>query len=443
MYGLVLASRAGYSFQIRSTVPPGLEAKAFLLEGGAGSRGGRLAIIHHQWSPASCSPPCPRRGPSSPGDGGLHHTLGLPDSAPTGQSASRKVGVEKPFTYVKAGFLARRSFTDSDKPQPPALAWVPPRFRNPKAQGSTSAYSPVPPTFIKHPHLLRAQKKASFTSYFLSKPPPLPLCPPPCPPFFLAQPRWLSVAVSKRPPESICTTETEQSPSTAGPVAEHDAGAPCLVIIPSMPGGRVAARRRKRHFSAATIRGLDRYAAALKLRHHGYGRRPLRRLIEMKRTLPRRPVHRRHRASPALRPVRSRPSGRPHPQTCRRQLLRAEHQERRRCMTSCARSDRPVAPCTAWPRRWTPRSNAPSAKRSGHPTAVPAAVGREAGRVPPANAAWRMVWDRRVCHGGGHSTACRSIDSLGVSRAQIQTLAGLDFLRPNRQHSDHRQTRHR
>jgi len=31
---------------------------------------------------------------------------------------------------------------------------------------------------------------------------------------------------------------------------------------------------------------LDRYAAALKQHSHGYGRRPLRRLIEMKRTYP-------------------------------------------------------------------------------------------------------------------------------------------------------------
>jgi hypothetical protein len=30
---------------------------------------------------------------------------------------------------------------------------------------------------------------------------------------------------------------------------------------------------------------------------------------------------------------------------------------------------------------------------------------------PAANAAWRIVWDRRVCHGAGHSTAFRSIGS--------------------------------
>ena len=62
-------------------------------------------------------------------------------------------------------------------------------------------------------------------------------------------------------------------------------GAPCLVIIPSQCG-RVAARRLKRHLLTGHHPSLDRYAAALKLRSHGYGRRPLRRLIEMKRTYP-------------------------------------------------------------------------------------------------------------------------------------------------------------
>ena len=48
-------------------------------------------------------------------------------------------------------------------------------------------------------------------------------------------------------------------------------------------------------------------------------------------------------------------------------------------------------------------------ERAAHPSCY---TGCSARRLrPAANAAWRIVWDRRVCRGDGHSTASRSIDS--------------------------------
>jgi hypothetical protein len=82
---------------------------------------------------------------------------------------------------------------------------------------------------------------------------------------------------------------------------------------------------------------LDRYVDAIRQRGNAGGRRALRRLVEMKRTYPAGPFIAAIEQAPAVWPVRPRPAGRPDPQTSRRRLLRAEHRERRRCMTSCAR----------------------------------------------------------------------------------------------------------
>jgi transposase len=204
------------------------------------------------------------------------HRVGNPD---------RKGRIERPFAYVEHNFLAGRSFTDFDDLNRQALAWCRDvANRKPKA---ALGMSPDAAYVIEQPHLV-----------------PLPDALPPV--YELLErivdlhgyvsidtnrysvPERLvgkSVAVYKLPAEIQIRRKDTTIAVHPRLIAQRDAKN-------TLPGHHTIPLRRGRGTEAEEklLSGhhpsLDRYAAALKQHSHGYGRRPLRRLIEMKRTYP-------------------------------------------------------------------------------------------------------------------------------------------------------------
>jgi transposase len=204
------------------------------------------------------------------------HRVGNPD---------RKGRIERPFGYVETNFLAGRSFEDFDDLNRQALAWCREvANRKPKA---ALGMSPDAAYVIEQPHLVplpdalppvyelleRVVDLHGFVSVDTNR--------------YSVPERFVgkSVAVYKHPAEIHVRRKDTTIAVHPRLIAERDARS-------TLPGHHTIPVRQGRSAAAeeALLSGhhpsLDRYAAALKLRSHGYGRRPLRRLIEMKRTYP-------------------------------------------------------------------------------------------------------------------------------------------------------------
>jgi len=204
------------------------------------------------------------------------HRVGNPD---------RKGRIERPFAYVDTNFLAGRSFEDFDDLNRQALAWCREvANRKPKA---ALGMSPDAAYVIEQPHLVplpdalppvyelleRVVDLHGFVSVDTNRYS--------VPERFVAK----SVAVYKLPAKIEIRRKDTTIAVHRRLIAERNAKS-------TLPGHHTIPVRQGRGTTAeeALLAGhhpsLDRYAAALKLRSHGYGRRPLRRLIEMKRTYP-------------------------------------------------------------------------------------------------------------------------------------------------------------
>ena len=204
------------------------------------------------------------------------HRVGNPD---------RKGRIERPFAYVEGNFLAGRSFADYDDLNRQAVAWCR-DIANAKPKQALGM-SPEAAYQIEKPHLR-----------------PLPEALPPVyellervvdmhgfvsvdsnrysvPERFVGQ----AVAVYKFPAEiHVCKRETT--------IAVHGRLLGRRDARSTLPGHHTAPWRENRGAAGEEklLTGhhpsLDRYAAALKQRTNGWGRRGLRRLLEMKRTYP-------------------------------------------------------------------------------------------------------------------------------------------------------------
>ena len=212
-------------------------------------------------------------------------TLGFRFRAHRVGNPERKGRIERSFAYVETNFLAGRAFEDFDDLNRQALAWCREvANRKPKA---ALGMSPDAAYVIEQPHLT-----------------PLPGALPPVyellerivdlhgyvsvdtnrysvPERFVGK----SVAVYKHPTEIRVRRKDTTIAVHRRLIAERD-------VKSTLPGHHTIPLRQGRGTAAeeALLGGhhpsLDRYAAALKRHSHGYGRRPLRRLIEMKRTYP-------------------------------------------------------------------------------------------------------------------------------------------------------------
>jgi transposase len=204
------------------------------------------------------------------------HRVGNPD---------RKGRIERPFAYVETNFLAGRSFEDFDDLNRQALAWCRDiANRKPKA---ALGMSPDAAYVIEQPHLVplpdalppvyelleRVVDLHGFVSVDTNRYS--------VPEHFVGK----SVAVYKHPTEIHVRRKDTTIAVHRRLIAERDARStlPGHHTIPVRQGRGTATEEK---LLTGHHPSLDRYAAALKLRSHGYGRRPLRRLIEMKRTYP-------------------------------------------------------------------------------------------------------------------------------------------------------------
>ncbi len=204
------------------------------------------------------------------------HRVGNPD---------RKGRIERPFAYVEGNFLAARHFEDFDDLNRQAVAWCR-GVANHKPKQALGM-SPEAAYVIEKPHLrplpdvlppvyellervvdLHGYVSADTNRYSV-------------PERFVGQ----SVAVFKLPAEiHVCRKDTTIAvhPRLIG---QRDAKS-------TLPGHHSIPLREGRGtgFEETVLCGhhpsLDRYAAALKQRSNGWGRRALRRLISLKRTYP-------------------------------------------------------------------------------------------------------------------------------------------------------------
>ena len=207
------------------------------------------------------------------------HRVGNPD---------RKGRIERPFAYVETNFLAGRSFTDFADLNRQALAWCRDiANRKPKR---ALGMSPDAAYVIEQPHLVplpdvlppvyelleRVVDLHGFVSVDTNR--------------YSVPERYVgkSVTVTKRPAE----IEVRRKDTT---IAVHRRVIDQRDTRSVLPGHHAIPLRQGRGTAAeeASLGGhhpsLDRYAAALKQRSAGYGRRALRRLIEMQRTYPAEP----------------------------------------------------------------------------------------------------------------------------------------------------------
>ena len=95
-------------------------------------------------------------------------------------------------------------------------------------------------------------------------------------------------------------------------------------------------------------------------------------------------------------------------------------------MTSCKPCS-PSCASTAWPPRSTAKSNAPSVRPYLPPNCSIGCSARRPRR--DANAASLTASIRRICRGGGRWSSFPFERQPGVNKTQINSLAGLDFLR--------------
>ena len=204
------------------------------------------------------------------------HRVGNPD---------RKGRIERPFAYVEMNFLAGRSFSDFDDLNRQALDWC----RNVANRKPKQALGMAPDAayLIEQPHLVplpdalppvyelleRVVDLHGYVSVDTNR--------------YSVPERYVgkSVAVYKLPAEIHVRRKDTTIAVHRRLIGERDARS-------TLPGHHTIPVRQGRGTAAeeALLAGhhpsLDRYAAALKPRGNGSGRRALRRLIEMKRTYP-------------------------------------------------------------------------------------------------------------------------------------------------------------
>lgn len=203
------------------------------------------------------------------------HRVGNPD---------RKGRIERPFAYVEGNFLAGRDFRDYDDLNAQALAWCR-EVANHKPKRALGM-SPEAAYLIERPHLrplpdalppvyellervvdLNGYVSVDTNRYSV-------------PERFVGQ----SVTVYKLPAEiRVCRRDATIA---AHPrlIAQRDARS-------TLPDHHSAPLREGRSTNLEAALGgdhpsLERYAAALKQRGNGWGRRALRRLLDLKRTYP-------------------------------------------------------------------------------------------------------------------------------------------------------------
>jgi hypothetical protein len=204
------------------------------------------------------------------------HRVGHPD---------RKGRIERPFAYVENNFLAARDFADFDDLNRQALAWCRDVANHKPKQ--VLGMSPEAAYVIEKPHLkplpdvlppvyellervvdLHGYVSVDTNRYSV-------------PERFVGQ----SVAVYKLPAEIHVCRKDRAIAVHRRLIGQRDAKN-------TLPGHHTIPVRQNRgtRCEEALLSGhhpsLDRYAAALKQRSNGWGRRALRRLIGMKRTYP-------------------------------------------------------------------------------------------------------------------------------------------------------------
>ena len=212
-------------------------------------------------------------------------TLGFRFRAHRVGNPERKGRIERSFAYVETNFLAGRSFEDFDDLNRQALAWCR-EVANHKPKAALGM-SPDAAYVIEQPHLTplpgalppvyelleRVVDLHGYVSVDTNR--------------YSVPERFVgkSVAVYKFPAEIHVHLKGTTIAVHRRLIAERD-------VKSTLPGHHTIPVRQGRGTAAeeALLGGhhpsLDRYAAALKRHSHGYGRRPLRRLIEMKRTYP-------------------------------------------------------------------------------------------------------------------------------------------------------------
>jgi Mu transposase-like protein len=204
------------------------------------------------------------------------HRVGNPD---------RKGRIERPFAYVEGNFLAGRDFRDYDDLNAQAWAWCR-EVANHKPKRALGM-SPEAAYLIEKPHLQplpdvlppvyelleRVVDLAGYVSVDTNRYS--------VPERFVGQ----AVAVYKLPAEIRVCRKDQTIAAHPRLIGQRDARS-------TLPGHHAAPPRECRSTTPeAALRSsdhpsLERYAAALKQRGNGWGRRALRRLIELKRTYP-------------------------------------------------------------------------------------------------------------------------------------------------------------
>ena len=268
------------------------------------------------------------------------HRVGNPD---------RKGRIERPFAYVETNFLAGRGFADFDDLNRQAVDWCR-TVANHKPKQALGM-SPEAACLVERPHLVplpealppvyelleRVVDLHGYVSVDTNR--------------YSVPERYVgkSVAVYKLPAEVHVRRKDSTIAIHRRLIDERDAKSTLAGhhTIPLRQGRGHAFplyehTQRPRHGGRGSIAGRpsseprplhSRSQAAWQCRQQASPAPADRDEAH----LPGRSVHRRHRTGSAIRLVRPRTPGRPHPQTGRRLLLRAGHQGGRRCMTSCAR----------------------------------------------------------------------------------------------------------
>ena len=212
-------------------------------------------------------------------------TLGFRFRAHRVGNPERKGRIERPFAYVETNFLPGRNFSDFDDLNRQAVDWCR-CVANCKPKAALGM-SPDAAYVIEQPHLVplpdalppvyelleRVVDLHGYVSIDTNR--------------YSVPERFVgkSVAIYKLPAEIQVRRKNTTIAVHRRLIAQRDARS-------TLPGHHTIPARQGRGTTAeqALLTGhhpsLDRYAAALKQRSHGYGRRPLRRLIEMKRTYP-------------------------------------------------------------------------------------------------------------------------------------------------------------
>ena len=204
------------------------------------------------------------------------HRVGHPD---------RKGRIERPFAYIEDNFLAARTFEDFDDLNRQAVAWCR-DVANQKPRRALGM-SPEAAYVIEKPHLkplpdalppvyellervvdLHGYVSVDTNRYSV-------------PERFVGQ----SVAVYKLPAEIHVCRKDSTIAVHQRLIGQRDARS-CLPEHHSIPVRENRGTAREETLLRGHHPSLDRYAAALKQRGNGWGRRALRRLIGMKRTYP-------------------------------------------------------------------------------------------------------------------------------------------------------------